>query len=245
MEWRGEATVLARRKHGEHALIVDALSPDQGLVSGVVPGGASRKRIAIFEPGNRLSLHWRARLEGQLGTLSAELLRARSGLLLEGRALDALNASAGLLLFALAPRDPHPRLAAASETLWDALDQGGDWARLYVGWEMLLLQEMGFGLDLTRCAVTGAREGLAYVSPRSGHAVSAQGAGAYAPRLLALPPMLGGPGEQPDDGLADALALTGHFLDQHLAAEIGKPLPAARARLLRRLTARPSGREGA
>jgi len=121
--------------------------------------------------------------------------------------------------------------------LLDLIDAGSDWAEVYLHWEMRLLDELGFGLDLTSCAVTGARQGLAYVSPRSGRAVSAQAAGEWAPRLLPLPAMLGGQG---NGGLADALAVTGHFLATRLAeVHAGKPLPPARARLVARLTASP------
>lgn len=189
----------------------------------------------MLQSGNRISLRWRARLEDQLGTFAAEPGRARPGLLADAAALAGLNAVTSLLVFALPERDPHPRLADATEALLDGMDQGAAWAENYLHWELRLLQDLGFGLDLTRCAVTGSREGLAFVSPRSGRAVSAQAAGDWAPRLLPLPALLGGRG---NGGIADALALTGHFLAARLAeAHAGKPLPPARARLVARLTA--------
>lgn len=237
MDWRGEGTVISRRPHGEHAVILDILSPEAGRVSGMVPGGASRKRAAMLQPGNRVSAAWRARLEDQLGTFTVEPERARPGLLSSAVALDGMNATAALLRFALPERDPHPRLSEASETLWDAMDAGADWGGDYVRWELLLLDEMGFGLDLSSCAVTGARQGLAYVSPTSGRAVTAEGAGEYAQRLLRLPAMLGG--TPSNDDLSHALTLTGHFLDAWLAkTHVGRPLPAARDRLVARLTRR-------
>ena len=117
------------------------------------------------------------------------------------------------------------------------MDAGADWGGDYVRWELLLLDEMGFGLDLSSCAVTGARQGLAYVSPTSGRAVTAEGAGEYAPRLLRLPAILGG--TPSNDDLSHALTLTGHFLDAWLAkTHVGRPLPAARDRLVARLTRR-------
>ncbi|WBU57158.1 DNA repair protein RecO [Paracoccus sediminicola] len=235
MEWRGEATVIARRKHGEHAVLLEVLSLDAGRVSGIVPGGASRKKAAMLQPGNRVALSWRARLEDQLGTFTAEPAGARPGLLADAAALDGMNATAALLRFALPERDPHPRLAQASETLWDAMDAGADWAEDYLRWEVLLLDEMGFGLDLSRCALSGATEGLSYVSPSTGRAVTAAAAGDYAPRLLRLPKILGGPPS--NDELGHALRLTGHFLHRWLAAEhVARPLPAARDRLVARLT---------
>lgn len=237
MEWRGEGTVIGRRPHGEHAVVLDLLSRDAGRVAGLVPGGAGRSKAAMLQPGSRVAVVWRARLDDQLGTFSAEPARARPGLLTDAAALDGINATAALLRFALPERDPHPKLADASEALWDAMDGGADWADDYIRWEVLLLDEMGFGLDLTRCALTGSKEGLSYVSPNTGRAVTAEAAGEYAPRLLRLPAMLGGPPS--NDDLAHALRLTGHFLDKWLAAgHAGRPLPAARARLATRLNRR-------
>lgn len=235
MEWSGEASVMALQRHGESAVILTVLTREAGLIRGLVPGGASARRAAMLQPGNRVSLRWRARLEEQLGTFSIEPARARAGLLAGADALAGVNAVTALLTFALPERDPHPHLAAATEALLDLMDAGEDWAEAYLRWEMRLLDELGFGLDLTSCAVTGSREGLAYVSPRSGRAVSAQAAGDWAPRLLPLPAMLGGRG---NGGIEDALALTGHFLQSRLAeSHAGKPLPSARARLVARLTA--------
>ncbi|MFV0291860.1 MAG: DNA repair protein RecO [Paracoccus sp. (in: a-proteobacteria)] len=234
MEWRGEATVLGRKRHGEHAVLLDVLSVDAGRVTGLVPGGAGRSKAAMLQPGNRISLVWRTRLMDQLGTISAEPLRARPGLLTNATALDGMNATAALLRFALPERDPHPKLAAMSEMLWDVMDEGRDWAADYVRWEILLLEEMGFGLDLGCCALSGAEDGLSYVSPNTGRAVTAAAAGEYAPRLLRLPAMLGGPPS--NDDLAHALRLSGHFLHMWLAGEhVGRPLPSARARLAARL----------
>lgn len=236
MEWQGEASVMRTRRHGENAVILTVLSRDAGLVSGLVPGGASPRRAALLQPGNRVALRWRARLEDQLGTFGVEPARARPGILTDGDALSGVNAVTALMTFALPERDPHPRLADATEALLDLMDQGTDWTETYLRWEMRLLEELGFGLDLSSCAVTGSRDGLAYVSPRSGRAVSAQAAGSWAPRLLPLPAILGGRG---NGGVADALALTGFFLQSRLAeAHAGKPLPPARARLVARLTAR-------
>lgn len=234
MEWQGEATVIARRRHGETAVILSALTRDAGLISGLVPGGASSKRAAMLQAGSRLSLRWRARLDDQLGTFSAEPLRARAAILSDADALAGLNAVTALLRYALPERDPHPRLTDSTEALLDAMDSGSAWADAYLRWELLLLDELGFGLALDRCAVTGVRDGLTHVSPRTGHAVTTAAAAEWAPRLLPLPAPLGGP----SGGIAEALALTGHFLDAHLArAQIGRPLPAARARLVDRLTA--------
>ena len=232
MEWAGEATVIARRKHGENAVILTALTRERGLISGIVPGGASTKRAAMLQPGNRVAIRWRARLEDQLGHITAEPARARPGLMADATALAGLNAIAALIPWAQPERDPHPRLTDATEAMLDTIDTGDDWDHSYLRWELLLLDDLGFGLSLDRCAVSGARDGLAYVSPKTGHAVTAEAAGDWAPRLIALPAPFGGPG----GGLPEALALTGHFLDRLAETHIGKPVPQARARLVQRLT---------
>ncbi|WP_295046860.1 DNA repair protein RecO [uncultured Paracoccus sp.] len=242
MEWQAQGTVLARRPHGETAVILDVLTGLHGRHSGLVPGGASQKRAAMLQPGSRLDLRWRARRDDQLGTFAAEPVRLRSGLLADPLALAGLNAVCALLVFALPERDPHPALVGATERLLDLMEAAGDWGQDYLQWEMQLLDEMGFGLDLTACAVTGAAQGLAYVSPKSGRAVSRAGAGDWADRLLPLPGILGGAGDNRGHGLAEGLAITGHFLTSRIAAElVGRPIPAARQRLVDRLA---QGRPG-
>lgn len=236
MEWQADGTVIARRPHGETAIIIDVLTLDHGRHAGVVPGGASQKRAAMLQPGARLSLRWRARQADQLGSFAVEPLRMRAGLMTDPTALAGLNAVCALLVFALPERDPHPRLVQRTEALLDQIEAGADWPPTYLAWEMSLLDEMGFGLDLTTCAVTGAVQGLAYVSPKSGRAVSREGAGDWADRLLPLPALMGGAGDNRGQGLAEGLAITGHFLEHRLAPDlVGRLLPAARARLIRRL----------
>lgn len=237
MEWQAEGTVIARRPHGENAVIIEVMTAEHGRHAGLVPGGASQKRAATLQPGNRLILRWRARTGDQLGHFTPEPVRARAGILSDPLALAGLNAICALLSFALPERDPHPRLAFATEALLDAIDAGQDWRAEYLRWELRLLDEMGFGLDLAECAVTGARDGLAYVSPRTGRAVSRAGAGEWADRLLPLPAILGGTASN-TDGMPEGLAITGHFLETRLAAElVGRRLPPARDRLVRRLLA--------
>lgn len=237
MEWQAEGTVIGRRPHGETAVIIDVLTLEHGRHAGIVPGGVSQRKAAMLQPGAHLSLRWRARQADQLGTFTAEPLRLRAGLMSDAVALAGLNAVCALLVFALPERDPHPRLVKQTEELLDAIEAGRDWAPAYLAWEMLLLDEMGFGLDLSACAVTGSREGLAYVSPRSGRAVSREGAGDWADRLFPLPSLMGGAGDNQGRDLAQGLAITGHFLQHRVAAElVGRSLPTARDRLVRRLT---------
>jgi DNA repair protein RecO (recombination protein O) len=189
---------------------------------------------ATLQPGTQLDVTWRARLDDHLGVFAVEPLRSRAGVLGDAGALAGLGAVCAMLQVALAERDPHPALFPATVALMDALAEGGaGWVPRYLRWEMLLLEEVGFGLDLSRCAVTGAREGLAYVSPRTGRAVSREGAGDWADRLLPLPQALLGQGPADAAEVAQGLAVTGHFLQRELAAMLnGRPLPAARGRLL-------------
>ena len=232
IEWRGEGTVIGARPHGEGAAIVDVFTAPKGRLSGLVHGGAGRRMAAAVQPGTDLSLRWRARSEAALGTITAEPVRGRAHLLAERVPLLALASACALLAFALPEGEAHPRLHAGTRTLLDALGDRG-WELGYLEWEVLLLGETGFALDLSCCAVTGSTEGLAYVSPRTGRAVSEAGAGEWRDRLLPLPPvLLGAEGERP--AVAEGLAVTGHFLGR-MAEGLGRPLPEARGRLVRAL----------
>ncbi|MEO0666395.1 MAG: DNA repair protein RecO [Pseudomonadota bacterium] len=234
MEWRGAGILLTVRRHGESSAIIDVFTPDHGRHAGVVRGGTSRKLAPSLQPGAQLDLAWRARLEDHIGTFAVEPLRSRAALVMGNRlALAGLNAVTGLLAFCLPERAAYPALYLRTEQLLDLLGQDDVWPLAYLRWEVALLEEMGFGLDLTSCAVTGATEGLVHVSPKSGRAVSAAGAGAWADRLLPLPPVLRGEGEAPDAEVAQALRTTGYFLEDRLAPAMGaRPLPEARARFV-------------
>lgn len=243
MEWRDEGILLAVRPHGESAVIAEVFTPGHGRHAGLVRGGASRKLAPVLQPGAQLDIAWRARLEDHLGNFTVEPIRSRAAVSLGDRlALAGLGAVCALLSFSLPERETHPRLYRQTEQLLDLLEQGDLWPLAYLRWEMSLLEDTGFGLDLTACAVTGATEGLAYVSPRTGRAVTQAGAGDYADRLLPLPPVLRGEGDAPDAEVVAALRVTGHFLENHLAPELGtKPLPEARARLVRLIGKRVGG----
>ena len=234
MEWRGEGILLSSRRHGETAAIIEVFTEAQGRHAGVVRGGTSRKIAPILQPGAQLDVNWRARLEDHIGTFQVELVRSRAAQAMGGRlALAGLNAVTALLVFALPERESHPALYRETERLLDLLGQDEIWPLAYLRWEQRLLEETGFGLDLRNCAVTGAQEGLVYVSPKSGRAVSQAGAGDWADRMLPLPPVLRGEGDAPDAEVAQALGTTGYFLEQKLAPALGhKPLPEARARFV-------------
>ncbi len=230
MEWRDEGFLISVRPHGEAAAIIEVFTPHHGRHLGAVPGGLSRRMAPMLQPGNQLALDWHARLGDHLGQFRAEPRRSRSAILSDRPALSALNAICALLHVALPEREPHPALYTGTMALAEALLAPG-WQPAYLRWELLLLAELGFALDLSSCAVTGATTGLAYVSPRSGRAVSTAGAGAWAARLLPLPGVLLGQADTPSD-YAPALALTGFFLERALAPVLaGAPLPAARQRL--------------
>ncbi|MFQ6548064.1 DNA repair protein RecO [Aestuariibius sp. 2305UL40-4] len=235
MEWTDDGTILTVRPHGETSAIVEVFTEGHGRHAGIVRGATSRKIAPVLQPGAQVSAVWKARLEEHLGAFTIEPVRSRAATAMASRlALAGLNAVTALLSFGLPEREAHPDLYRRSTALLDLLDQPDLWPLAYLRWEMGFLDEMGFGLDLSRCAATGATEGLTYVSPRTGRAVSAAGAGAYADRLLPLPPVLRGEGEAETAEIVEALRVTGHFLTEALAPSLGdKPVPEARARLIR------------
>lgn len=233
MDWRDEGVLLAVRGHGESAAIIEVLTRAHGRHAGVVRGGASRRLAPVLQPGNQMAVAWRARLADHIGTFRIEPLGARAaGVLGDRLALAGLSSICALAAFALPEREACPLIYDRTVVLLDLLVKAPDWPALYLRWELDLLEDLGFGLDLSCCAVTGAREDLAYVSPRSGRAVSRAGAGDWAARLLPLPECLLGQGPATGAEVAAGLQTTGYFLAHHLAPSLGdRPLPAARARL--------------
>lgn len=234
MEWRGEGMVIDARPHGETGVVLEVFTESHGRHAGLVHGGLSRRLRPVLQPGNRVALEWHGRLESHLGRFKVEpVADIASRLLDDAEALAALQALTALLAFTLPERQPHPALYRRTLGVVSAIGQLGSWHHLYLLWELALLDEMGFGLDLSRCAVTGRSEGLAYVSPRTGRAVTREGAGAWADKLLPLPPVLLG---EPAEGMEEILAgleVTGYFITHHLAPALGnRPPPPARARFV-------------
>lgn len=239
MDWRDEGILLSMRPHGETSAIIEVLTARHGRHAGVVRGGASRKMAASLQPGTGLTLEWRARLDEHLGSFTVDPLRSRAHLLSDRLALAGLLSACSLLRAALPEREPHPGLWPVTLALFDAFG-GEGWTSSYLRWELRLLEELGYGLDLTCCAVTGATEALAFVSPKTGRAVTAEGAGDWADRLLPLPAGLAGEAPLDPESLMQGLRLTGHFLDRGLRPVLhDKPLPEARARFMD-LLARPA-----
>ncbi|MGH1412105.1 MAG: DNA repair protein RecO [Pelagimonas sp.] len=221
MEWRDTGIVLSTRKHGETSLILDVFTPNHGRHSGMLRGGVSRRHTPHLQPGGQLDLSWRARLEDQLGTFTIEPQRSRAATAMADRlSLSGLNTVVSLLALCLPERAPYPAFYEKTEALLDLLGQTDVWPLAYLQWEMELLREMGFGLDLNACAVTGANDHLAYISPRTGRAVTASGAGEWADRLLPLPPVMLGESPRDDLEILTALQTTGHFVENHLGASL-------------------------
>jgi DNA repair protein RecO (recombination protein O) len=234
MEWHDDAIVLSVRQHGENGTIVEVLTRSHGRHMGLVRGG--RKLKPVLQPGNSVRLQWRARLQEHLGNFAAELDTARAGTLMESReALAGLNAFTAVASTTLPERAPlYEPVFAASAILLDAMVEDGlaHWGAVYVRWEAGLLEALGFGLDLSSCAATGATDDLIYVSPKSGRAVSAAAGVPYAGRLFPLPQfLLGSQNEVSAADIAAGLALTGHFLLERVLRPNGKPMPSARLRL--------------
>lgn len=243
MRLRSTATVCAARAHGEHGVVARLLTPADGLLAGYVRGGRSRRLRPILQPGNLVVAEFRARTDEQLPGLTVELAHSRAGLHAEPLAADAIAWTTALAAVALPEGQPYPAIASALEALLDAIEAAPaarGWAGALARFELLLLAELGFGLDLGRCAATGTTGDLAYVSPRTGRAVSRDAGLPYADRLLRLPAFLAGGGEAGWREIADALAVTGPFLARDLLAGREARVLDARERLvsqIRRLAA--------
>jgi len=247
MDFTDEAIVLSTRRHGEANLVLSALTRGHGRHLGLVKGGASRRQRPGLEIGNRLTVTWRARLEEQLGNFTVEATGSVSAQLLDDPLrLAGLSSACAVADIVLPEREPHEDVFAATATLVAAIAEGaGTWPAVYVRWELALLTSLGFGLDLSRCAVTGETTGLAYVSPKSGRAVGRAAGEGYRDRLLPLPPFLTSEAAPSRADVLAGLRLTGFFLDRHVlhgpqlkGSNTDRRLE-ARARFLQRLAAEP------
>ena len=247
MDWQDEAIVLAARHYGEHDAVLTLLTREHGRHLGLLRGGFSRRQRPIIELGNRLQANWRARLPEQLGNYQVEGLQSVAALLLDQPLrLAALASACGTIDAALPEREPHPEIFVDLDILIARLTEeaspgehgkpGEDsWLAEYVRWELTLLADLGFGLDLTHCAVTGETEDLTYVSPKTGRAVTRSAGQGYHDRLLPLPPFLSdGHAARPDrTGILDGLRLTGHFLARHVFAQTGSSFGSGGAAIAR------------
>jgi DNA repair protein RecO (recombination protein O) len=231
MEWRDEGIVLGVRQHGETSAIAEILTAEHGRCLGLVRGGRSRTMRPVLQAGNLVSLSWRARLEEHLGNFTLEPLSLRAGFIIENAlrlsGLGALTALAQML----PEREPHPKLYNAMRIVLEAIDHDELWPALFVRWEMGLLDELGFGLDLSKCAATGSADELIYVSPKTGRAVSRVAGTPYHERLFGLPDFLRG-GQAPSAAeVRSGMTLTGYFLERHVFGPRNAVMPQARTQL--------------
>jgi DNA repair protein RecO (recombination protein O) len=244
LHWTDDGIVLGAKKHGETSVILELFTREHGRHLGLVHGGRSRRLQPVLQAGNTVRAVWRARLDEHLGGFAVELTELRSARLIgSAPALYALGSMAALVRL-LPERDPHPDLFEAAGYLLDGLADPALAPALAVRFELMMLRDLGFGLDLTACAATGATEDLAYVSPRSGRAVSRAAGEAYKDRLFGLPPFLReeDAGEAPGrEDLAAAFVLTGHFLNVHAFEPRGLALPEERARFVALSLGAPDG----
>lgn len=238
MEFEDDAFVLSARAHGETGAIVELLTQHHGKYAAHVAGGASRKLKPLLQAGSPVVVRYRARVSDQLGSATIESAgEGPAALFDDPLALAGLAAAAAVAAGALPEREPHPGAYLAFQALSAALVHPEIWPAVFVRFEAGLLQDLGFGLDLSKCAATGAVDDLIYVSPRTGRAVSREAGEPYQDRLLALPPFL----LSSQSGLAAGdvkagLDLTAHFLEAFIFGPLNRPLPPARLWLVDRLT---------
>jgi DNA repair protein RecO (recombination protein O) len=235
MHWSDEGVVLSVRPHGEAGAVLELFTRQHGRHLGLVHGGRSRKLRPVLQVGNHIDAAWKARLADHLGHFTLELRKSYAGEVMEDRAALAAMTSMAALARLLPERDPHPNLFEVTLFVLGYLDDAAVWPALIVRWELALLDELGYGLDLSSCAATGKTADLVYVSPKSGRAVSAEAGAPYRDRLLALPAFLRAEAAArtvTEADLSAGFALTGHFLEARVLAPREMALPEARSRLL-------------
>ena len=242
MEFHEEAFVLSARAHGDTGVVADLLTETHGRHAAYVAGGASRRMKPFLQPGARVIADYRARTSDHLGSARLEPVgEGPSALFDDPLALTGLAAAAAVAQGALPEREPHPGAFLAFEALMAVFPIPSVWPAVYVRFEAGLLDDLGFGLDLSSCAATGTMDDLVWVSPRTGRAVSREAGAPYADKLLKLPPfMLGAQAGLSDGDVGAGLDLTGHFLEQFVFHPQNKPIPPARVWLMDKL--REAGR---
>ncbi|WP_028746068.1 DNA repair protein RecO [Rhizobium mesoamericanum] len=230
MQWHDRAIILGVRRHGETSVIAEVMTRERGRHLGMVRSGRSRSMQPVLQPGNEVEITWRARLDEHLGEFRIEPLTLRAARLMETATAVYGVQAMGALLRLLPERDPHPHLFEALEVILDNLHNPADAGELFVRFELAVLNDLGFGLDLTECAATGARSDLAYVSPKSGRAVSRTAGAPWADKMLLLPPFLNSEANRAADidSLNAAFRLTAFFLHRHVYEPRGVEAAAAR-----------------
>lgn len=230
MQWQDEAIIIGVKRHGETSVIAEVITRTRGRHLGLVRSGRSRAMQPVLQPGNRVEAVWRARLDEHLGEFKLEPLRLRAARLMETATSVYGVQAMGALLRLLPERDPHPHLYEALDVILETMDDPADAGELFVRFELAILNDLGYGLDLAECAATGLREDLVYVSPKSGRAVCRTAGAPYADRLLTLPAFLQEGARVGADtaGMAAAFRLTGYFLHRHIYEPRGITQNAAR-----------------
>ncbi len=238
MEWTDDGIILGARRHGETSVIAEIMTRAHGRHMGLVRGGRSRRHRPVLQAGNGVIATWRARLEDHLGTFSLEPTELRAAKLMEHAFGLHLAGMLSAHLRLLPERDPHPQLFAATGVILDTVDDRELCGELLVRFELALLEELGFGLDLSRCAATGTTTDLIYVSPKSGRAISGEAGSAYRDKLLPLPAYLIDRRQaHPDrDGLDAGFRLTGYFLDRDVYHPRGIKMTESRLAIVDLLT---------
>jgi DNA repair protein RecO (recombination protein O) len=244
MEWRDEGVILGVRNHGETSAIVEALTAEHGRCLGLVRGGRSRRMRPVLQAGNTVQIHWYARIEDHLGQFQIEPVNLQAGFIMDDRFKLAGLSTLTALAQVLPEREPHPRLYEACRIVLEAFEDDDVWPILLVRWEMGLLDELGFGLDLSKCAATGDVGDLYYVSPRTGRAVSRDAGEAYHSKLFELPAFLRGQGHQIPADVLSGLLLTGHFLERHIFSPRAIAMPQSRQWLADELAHRSAAQKG-
>ncbi|MBO0663219.1 DNA repair protein RecO [Jiella sp. MQZ9-1] len=241
MEWREEAIVLGVRRHGESSVIAEVMTRARGRHLGIVRGGRSRHQQPVLQPGNTVAAHWRARLHEHMGTFVLEPVTLRAATLIESAAaLNAIQLAAAHLRL-LPERDPHPRLFDGLAVIIEHLAAPQTAAALMLRFEIALLEELGFGLDLSQCAATGQSHDLVYVSPKTGRAVSREAGAPWHDKLLKLPAFLvEAEGEESAAEIAAAFQMTGYFLARNVFDPRGIKEPESRLGLLAALAKGPA-----
>jgi len=237
MEFHDQGIIISLRKYGEYDAVIDVMTSEHGRHAGMVKGGMGRRQRGTLQPGNEISLNWRGRLESQLGTFSVELQNARSAAFLDYPSkLGVLNSVCAILSVSLADKETHRALYDGLIVLLDTLERADhtpeNWGALLVRWEIGLLSELGFGLDLSCCAATGLTDDLIYVSPKSGRAVSREAGLPYHDKLLSLPAFLLEGGDITEQDVRDGLSLSEFFLERYVLHPHNKKIPQARRMLL-------------
>jgi DNA repair protein RecO (recombination protein O) len=232
--WDSEAICINAKKYGENDAILEVFTRDFGRVSGFVYGGASKRKKALLEIGQRMNLSWRTKQEGQLGYFERfEPIGSIAPILSDNASLCALGSMCSLLHYTIPEALKYEALFQATQTMIELLCTNNDWPQAYIAWEVGLLQHCGFGLDLSECALSGVRDNLAFISPKSGRAASYEAGQPYKDKLLILPPFLTNANAQIKEGdIADGFALTGFFLERDLLKQNYSQMPQIRGRLI-------------